>query len=210
VSSPPFLDSLPQQDRNFTAPHDSTRNLQNAVYGTTPGQLGALREGDYAAAVSSPPYAAEQDRTRPHGGKMTDGDGGFRNFYSMDPANLGNPCDHSLDTFWTASRAIVAQVHAVLKPGGVAVWVVKDYVRKGERVPFAEQWRQLCEAAGFQTLHVHRAWLVEERGAQHTIFGEVETRTVQRKSFFRRLAEKNGSPRIDWETVICMRKPEAA
>lgn len=29
----------------------------------------------------------------------------------------------------------------------------------------------------------------------------------ERKSFFRRLAEKKGSPRIDWEVVWFMRKP---
>lgn len=54
VSSPPFEDGLPQLDRNFTAPHDSTRNLQNAIYGSTPGQLGSMPSGDYGAAVSSP------------------------------------------------------------------------------------------------------------------------------------------------------------
>lgn len=30
---------------------------------------------------------------------------------------------------------------------------------------------------------------------------------TERKSFFRRLAEKKGSPRIDHETVLVMRKP---
>jgi hypothetical protein len=29
----------------------------------------------------------------------------------------------------------------------------------------------------------------------------------ERKSFFRRLSEKKGSPRIDWEDVICLEKP---
>lgn len=28
----------------------------------------------------------------------------------------------------------------------------------------------------------------------------------ERKSFFRRLAEKKGSPRIDWEDILCMEK----
>lgn len=30
--------------------------------------------------------------------------------------------------------------------------------------------------------------------------------TTERKSFFRRLAEKKGSPAIDWEDVICVVK----
>jgi hypothetical protein len=35
-------------------------------------------------------------------------------------------------------------------------------------------------------------------------------RLKERKSFFRRLAEKKGSPRIDHEDVIIMRKPTRA
>lgn len=40
VSSPPFENGVPQQDRAFSAPHDSTRNLQDATYGSTPGNIG--------------------------------------------------------------------------------------------------------------------------------------------------------------------------
>jgi hypothetical protein len=41
---------------------------------------------------------------------------------------------------------------------------------------------------------------------QHAFDGSVKR--AESKSFFRRLAEKNGSPRIDHETVFCMVKPE--
>jgi hypothetical protein len=50
--------------------------------------------------------------------------------------------------------------------------------------------------------------LVEEKGTQMDMFGNAITKTVERKSFFRRLAEAKGSPRIDWEDVICQVKPE--
>jgi hypothetical protein len=36
------------------------------------------------------------------------------------------------------------------------------------------------------------------------------TKTKERKSFFRRLAEKKGSPRIDWEEVLFVHKSEIA
>lgn len=39
IGSPPFLESIPQQDKEFVAPHDSTGNLK-ASYGTSPDQLG--------------------------------------------------------------------------------------------------------------------------------------------------------------------------
>lgn len=40
VSSPLFENGVPQQDRAFSAPHDSTRNLQDATYGSTAGNIG--------------------------------------------------------------------------------------------------------------------------------------------------------------------------
>ena len=73
-------------------------------------------------------------------------------------------------------------------------------------MPFSDQWRQLCEAVGFITLHEHRAMLVHHKGTQHTLDGGELEMITESKSFFRRLAEKKGSPRIDYETVWCMVK----
>jgi len=66
--------------------------------------------------------------------------------------------------------------------------------------------RELCEACGFETIEMIRAWLVEDRGAQYTLTGGLDERTIERKSFFRRLAESKGSPRIDYEVVIIQRR----
>ena len=43
------------------------------------------------------------------------------------------------ETFWSAARAIVEQLFAVLAPGGHAAWVTKAFVRDGERVDFPDQ-----------------------------------------------------------------------
>ena len=110
------------------------------------------------------------------------------------------------DTFWSAASAIMRQVYQVLAPGAVAVWVCKAFVRKGKRVDFPGQWQALGESCGFETIEIIRAWLVEDRGAQHTLDGGLEQRQVARKSFFRLLAERNGSPRIDYEIVLIQRK----
>jgi hypothetical protein len=90
--------------------------------------------------------------------------------------------------------------------GGMAIWVVKDFVRKGKRVPFSDQWQALCEQQGFRLVCRHKAMLVKRHGEQDTIFGDSQQITTQRKSFFRRLAEKKGSPAIDWEDVICLER----
>ena len=48
--------------------------------------------------------------------------------------------------------------------------------------------------------------LVKNHGEQETIWDGTEQITTARKSFFRRLAEKKGSPKIDWEDVICLER----
>ena len=73
-------------------------------------------------------------------------------------------------------------------------------------VPFSDQWRQLCEAVGFETLHEHHALLVRNKRTQIDLEGTHHELQSESKSFFRRLAEKKGSPRIDYEVVYCMVK----
>ena len=86
-------------------------------------------------------------------------------------------------TFWQAAKEIVQQCHQILKPGGHAIWVVKAFVRKGERVDFPGDWQRLCESVGFVTVCAHHAMLVKE--TKHAgLFGEVTEKT-ERKSFFR-------------------------
>jgi hypothetical protein len=207
-------------------------------YGDAPGQLGAMPIGQ-ALVVGSPPFenslAGEPRKDNSILGQMQRGEnktnGGrfgksLDQVYSSDPTNLGNDTG---ETFWTAARLIVEQCYLLLPPGGAAVWVVKDYVKNGAIVPFSEQWQALCEACGFETLHIHRAMLVKRRGAQaaldvrvgdEVLFTDMQGREwiqpgkeledksldVSRKSFFRRLAEAKGSPEINWETVLCMVK----
>ena len=120
-----------------------------------------------------------------------------------DGANLGN---QSGDTFWSAARIILENCFALLRPGAHAIWVLGPYVRKGQLVDFPDQWRQLCEAVGFKTLHVHRCPKVETYGTQRNTAGGDETDTVERVSFFRRLANRKGGARVDYEQVLCMVK----
>lgn len=123
--------------------------------------------------------------------------------YGDTDGNLGSEPGND---FWLSARVIVEQVYQVLAPGAHAVWVVKDYVKGGKRVPFCDQWRQMCEAVGFTTLHEHHAMLVRHNGTSVTLEGEIIEHKTESKSFFRRLAEKKGSPPIDYEVVYCMVK----
>ena len=219
VSSPPFGEGE-TRNRSDYAP-GRVADMMSRAYtqdrqGTTPGNLATLRADDsgFSAAVSSPPYADAVNGTGEGPGARHDpvyhnGDNAYKssssNGYGDAPGNLGN---ESPETFWAAARVIIEQTYAVLRPGGYTAWVCKDFVRKGRRVPFSDQWEQLCMAVGFEPVERIQAMLVESHGTQLDIFGGETERRKERKSFFRRLAEKNGSPHIDHEDVIVLRKPQ--
>jgi hypothetical protein len=196
------------------------------TYGTTEGQLGTLPPGtppgEAASAgaeglVSSPPWedqAVDHD-TKENYWKLTQAcirDGNAHGSlklapsvgesYGHAPGQLGN---EQGDTFWFAARQIVAQCWHVLKPGAVAVWIVKPFVRNKALVDFPGQWRALCESLGFRTFLIVEASL-SKTGRHPSLFGGEETKTVKRQSFFRRLAEKKGSPAIESEIVLFMRR----
>lgn len=210
VSSPPY--NLPMsQDHNGTRGGkrgiDPSETGAFVRYGQTPGQLGGMREGDVEAVVSSPPY---EEGGWHGGGTNGRGDGkpidrnlqGMLDGYGESEGQIGGCAG---ETFWQASKQIVQQCHAILRPQGLAVWVCKDFVRNKQRVPFSDDWRKLCEACGFELVEWIQASLVRESVAA-TMFDGPVTRRKERKSFFRRLAEKKGSPRIDHEDVLVMRK----
>jgi hypothetical protein len=206
-------------------------------YGQSKGQLSAMREGSHEVevqvCVASPPYEGSMnsgdentDKRAERADGFTQGMKSFRyghnpyTFLSKDPSGLSNQERHELatqnpqvgaltgDTFWSAARIILEQTYQLLTPDSYSAWVCKRFVRDHEIVDFSRQWAELCEAVGFETVEWIRAWLVEDRGAQYRLDGELEEREVRRMSFFRRLhVQKYPHLSIDWEDVIIVRKP---
>ena len=98
VSSPPYAETEITGRRNFASPANpggqdaniNTADRQDG-YGSTPGNLGALRAGDWDATISSPPYADGAQHT---GGetRMTSGQGGPIQFvaYGTTPGQLAD------------------------------------------------------------------------------------------------------------------------
>lgn len=221
IGSPPFQQSLQSGDTSSSFktkyPDAKTGGDWGQSYGNTPGNIAAMPPGEVDAVVSSPPYegtglnyAISGNQKRMRNAGLTDGRSGcglnqskhsFTQDYGNSEGQLGQ---EQGDTFWQAARQIVSECHKILKPGGHAIWVVKAFVRKGKLVDFPGDWQRLCEAQGFQTVCLHHAMLVKE--STHSGLFEDITVKKERKSFFRRLAEAKGSPPIDFETVICMRK----
>ena len=222
VTSPPYADQFASHD-NFVAPHDTKGRMDTGrnAYGqqpdnATPGQLGAMKPGDYMAtiekikadgSITSPPYAdSAQSRdgdftlnateTNPTPRRLD-----TRTYYPAEMATPGQLGAMNVPSYWEAVAQVYAELYAALQPGGAAAIVVKDYIKKGKRVDLCDQTAAVLEATGFTVVERCKAWLIHDRTAP-TLFGEDHTKRVERKSFFRRLAEKNGSPRIDWEEVI--------
>lgn len=164
----------------------------------------------FDCALSSPPYGDQQVGTGGEGRTgwrgYTDHGGGLESIHGQLAAMRTNDAPN---TFWGAAKQILEQVHAVLKPGGIAIFVLKAYVREGKLVDFPQQWRTLCEHVGFVTLHEHHALLVDEHREMGLFGEEVAMYRTSSKSFFRRLCEAKGSPEINAEIVLCMRKPLA-
>ena len=209
VSSPPYADNAATWVEGPGARHDTIHhNGDNSFkassdngYGASPGNVGNMKDAGYEAAVSSPPFESTVNHD---GGPIQQQGGALYSDYGSDPANIGNDTG---DTFWSASRAIIEQTYAALRPGGYAAWVTKRFVRKGQIVPFSDQWEALCAAVGFEPVERIAAMLVDDHGDQLDIFGGATARRKERKSFFGREAETKVSPRIDHEDVIIMRKP---
>ncbi len=212
ISSPPYAETFNESKHTLSGMAKRDKRIAaNFVggYGSTPGNLGNLKAGDVDLILSSPPYEGSEG-TFSVGKAMSkagwDGGGGIGARAGMD-AKYGNSkgqLGHTQGpTFWQAAKEIVHQCYQILRPGGHAIWVCKDFVRKGQRVPFSDDWQRLCESVGFKTLHRHKAMLVKETKYE-SLFGHDIVKKTERKSFFRRLAEAKGSPKIDWEDVICM------
>jgi len=208
---------------------ESSGQLANMAISSPPYDTGCAQQGTdkhpermrgseyhparYDLAVSSPPFAESlaSDDPEKRGGLFRDPkrakDKTLTATYGTSEGQIGLLKD-TPDDFWTAAHEIVAQTYTVLAPNSHAIWVLKGFIRKKTYVDFPDQWRLLCEALGFKTLHWHRCWLIEPGEVQAGLLGEGEKDyTRERKSFFRRLAEKKGSLRIDFEVVLCMLKP---
>ncbi len=212
VSSPPYADAVNGTGEGPGARHDTVHhNGDNAFkassdsgYGSTPGNVGNMRDGGFEGVVSSPPFE-ESIASDARVGNAATYTGHKLDRYGYSDGQLG---EQSGDTFWAASRLIVEQTYAALRPGGYAAWVTGDFIRNGQRVEFGRQWMQLCEACGFQMVEWITASKVDKHPAQLGLFGGSHSRDKERVSFFRRMSnKKNPENAITSENVIILRKP---
>jgi DNA modification methylase len=211
VTSPPYLggghgtnDQAARQNRSGEM-HGRAQPAAES-YGSSPGQIGGLPSGNVDGIVTSPPWEDNGVNL----GDVADTDGVQQEIsgrshkrddaYGQTTGQIGN---ETADTYWSAMRDVYAQCRLALRPGGYMAVVIKDYVKAGRRVPLCDDTVRLLESLGFTLVERVHAMLVKET-TNPGLFGDV-TKKKERKSFFRRLAEKKGSPPIDYEEVLFVR-----
>lgn len=153
--------------------------------------------GRLAAVVTSPPYAANnkadylvsscgKTRRRDERRGYKHGTGGFRGSeaYGTTKGQIGRERPRA---YWAAMEQVYRECFKAIRPGGYMVVNVRDYVQDKLRVTVGDDTAALLERIGFDPVARVHAMLT-------------------RKSFFRQLNERKGSPRIDFEDVIVMRK----
>jgi len=211
ISSPPFgtRDSASAQSisdrRDKSAEWIKNNTGWTTGYGNKDGQLGVLNEGNVDIILSSPPYEDSANCSgQQRNGSLPLSQKGKGDNYGNDVGQLAN---EKGETFWQAAQKIVKECYKILPHGGHAIWVTKNYVKGGKEVPFTENWIKLCEHEGFKLVHHHHAMQIESLGTQYNLDGEMIERTVRYASFFRKLCEKkHNSPKILFESVLCMEK----
>ncbi len=184
------------------------------VYGDTAGQIGQLKGGTVDGVVTSPPYESslrnqkdgidwEKAKQNGEGGEGHSKGQSCHATYGDSKGQIGASQGQ---TYWEAVAQVYAAAHRALRPGGIIALVVKDYVKDKHRVPLCEDTARLLTHLGFTVIERVHAMLTKETKHGDLFQGET-TSTKSRKSFFRRLAEKKGSPPIDFEEVIIAQKP---
>lgn len=197
VTNAPFVDSL---DRGFQSTTSKT-NRKRGASGTTGMKISGFfaepvthdctQQKNSIALNVERRMSASESKAREPVLRNADDEG------STD--NIKNASPEKQETFWSASVQILRECHKILRPGGIAVFVCKNFVRKGRLVEFSEQWRSVCEFVGFETVEWVRASLVTE-WKKPTFFGE-QIEEKARKSFFRRLAENKARQKKYWESL---------
>lgn len=198
VGSPPYARSLHQRGHGI----DVDKMKRERGQGRDLPAIDAIGRG-YGAVVGSPPYGDSDMRggaTQMTTGKHTPSAG----YGSKSVAQLGHATG---STFWAAAKCIVSACYDLLRPDGVAVWVVKDYCRNWELVPFCDRWLDLQLACGFEHIETIIASQVDNPGVvQQGLFGDDAPRSTRHGGLFRNLYEGKGGPVIDPEMVFILEK----
>jgi tRNA G10 N-methylase Trm11 len=205
ISSPPYADGIGHSqgkragDYGANTGYYSDGNKEN---------IGNKKEGSIDSVITSPPFedSIGSDDPKKRGGLFRDpkraNDKNLTGTYGKSEGQIGK---EKAETYWEAMRLVYIECWKILKQDGYIAIVVKDFVRKRQIVPLCDNTAKLLESIGFKVEYRVRAWTLTDTVHDDLFLGEMKKRK-ERKSFFRRLSESKGSPRIDYEQVIIAKK----
>jgi tRNA G10 N-methylase Trm11 len=90
-------------------------------------------------------------------------------------------------SYWSEMARIYTHAHAALRPDGLMILIIKDHIRKGQRVCVADETAALCERLGFTFVARHQ-------------------RRVYPLSLWQRRRKEQGKPVIEEEDVLVLRR----
>jgi tRNA G10 N-methylase Trm11 len=106
--------------------------------------------------------------------------GAMTAFYGSHPAQLGHLRGAS---YWQAMERVYIQARVALQSSGKMILVIKDHIRKGQRVHVANETATLCERLGFRLIDRH-------------------ARRVYPLSLWQRRRKEQGKPIVEEEDVL--------
>ena len=178
VTSPPYSGGIDNRDRSIEPHYDENREKKFAggsrssimkPYSDSPDNLGNLSYGNIDSIITSPPYegsisgeshteearAKEFEKLRAMGYKINpnSADNKVRGaVYSGSKDNIGNLKSQS---YLEAMLLVYRNCFAVLRPQGLMILVVKNFIRQKKVVRLDLDTIGLCQRAGFSFLERH-------------------------------------------------------
>jgi len=166
ITSPPYeaTFNVKQHTLSGIARRDPNFRREVGGYGESEANIGNLRRGDKVdAIVTSPPYEgsvnapndperraermqrAGYDPKTIVGGKARCGEIDWK--YSNKPENIGN---EKGETYLSAMLKCYREMYKVLKPNGLCIVVLKNFIRRWAVVDLIGDTIKLCEHVGFR------------------------------------------------------------
>jgi DNA modification methylase len=201
VTSPPYAEAQEGAGiakRGYQGPKHSptdlvgNRSYMPSTHGQAEGQIGNLPYGSIDAVVTSPPY--ESTNTTGKADSYNGAHGPHSQVQLQDyretAANIGNL---KAVSYLEAMLQVYQQCYAVLRPQGLMILVLKNFIRNQQEVRLDLDTIKLCEQAGFELIERHYRKLA----------GQSFWRTIYRRKY-------PSAPVLDKEDILVFRSGDRA
>ncbi len=132
-------------------------------YSKDPENIGNLSYGSIDSIITSPPYEGQMDGGSRHTkGGIPERDKTLKRLGSYDTTDKNNIGSMYNDCYLSAMLQVYRSCFAALRPGGLLILVVKNFIRNKQIVRLDEDTIKLCEKAGFTFQERHYRKLTQE------------------------------------------------